>query len=174
MANNPKVTKAPAAVLSPNPAAERLKLAALIIIAMLLAGGLTAVGTWWLMEQRLPAVAASEESEAVVPILPPIYENLDPPFVVNLKQGSQSRYLQVGIALMGRHAEELSALKAHLPLLRSRLLMLFSGQEIENLATAEGKEALRQQATLAVQEIAQQVTGMPVIEQVLFTGLVVQ
>jgi len=174
MANNPKVTKAPAAVLSPHPAAERLKLAALIIIAMLLASTLAAVGTWWLMAQRLPAMAANEESETVVPILPPIYENLDPPFVVNLKQGGQSRYLQVGIALMGRHGEELSALKTHLPLLRSRLLMLFSGQDLATLTTAEGKEQLRQQATEAVQEVAQQVLGMPVVEQVLFTTLVVQ
>jgi len=174
MANNPKVTKAPAEALTPNPAAERVKLAALIIIAMLMAGGLAAVGTWWLMEQRLPQLAASEVAESALPAPPPIYETLEPPFVVNLKQGGKSHYLQVGIALMGRHAEELSALKAHLPLLRSHLLMLFSGQEIEKLTSAEGKEALRQQATLAVQEIAQQVTGSPVVEQVLFTGLVVQ
>jgi len=160
---------AQAATMTQVPTNERLKLAVLIVTAMLLAAGLSAGGTWWLMEQRLPALV-----EPAFPAPPPIYENLDPPFVVNLKQGGQSRYLQVGIALMSRHGEELNALKTHLPLLRSRLLMLLSGQDLAHLATAEGKEQLRQQATLEVQEVAQQVLGMPVVEQVLFTGLVVQ
>jgi len=169
MANNQKVAAAAPAL----PAAERLKLAVFIVVAMLLAGGFAAVGTWWLIEQR-PAQMAESPAEPAFPVPPPIYENLDPPFVVNLKQGGQSRYLQVSIALMARHAEGLDALKSHLPLLRSRLLMLFSGQDPVNLTTVEGKEALRQQATQEVQEIAQQVIGMPVVEQVLFTGLVVQ
>jgi len=156
------------------PAAERLKLVILVVVAMLLAGGMAAAGTWWLMEQRPPQTAATEPVEPPFPVPPPIYENLDPAFVVNLKQGGQSRYLQVSIALMSRSSEQLDALKVHLPLLRSRLLMLFSGQDPVNLTSAEGKEALRQQATQEVQQIAQQILGLPVIEQVLFTGLVVQ
>jgi len=167
---NKQPAQAPIAQVAVN---EKLKLAMLIVAAMLLVGILSAIGTWWLMEQRLPQVTESTAAEPL-PAAPPIYENLDPPFVVNLKQGGQSRYLQVGIALMGRHSEELSALKAHLPLLRSRLLILFSGQDLTQLSSAEGKEQLRQQATREVQEVAQQVTGMPVVEQVLFTGLVVQ
>jgi len=169
MANNQPA----AATMSQAPTNERLKLAVLIVAAMLLAAALSASGTWWLMAQRLPALAETV-AEPAFPAPPAIYENLDPPFVVNLKQGGQSRYLQVGIALMGRHVEELNALKTHLPLLRSRLLMLFSGQDLATLTTAEGKEQLRQQATLEVQAVAQQVLGMPVVEQVLFTGLVVQ
>jgi len=176
---NPKAAKE-APLLTPvsSPAAERLKLALVIVVAMLLAAILAAGGTWWLMEQmrpQLPADALSvENSLAMPPPVPPIYENLDPPFVVNLKQGGQGRYLQVSVALMSRHAEQLNTLKAHLPLLRSRLLMLFSGQEIDGLTTAEGKEALRQKATHEVQDMAERLTGMPVVEQVLFTGLVVQ
>ncbi|MCY1309879.1 Flagellar basal body-associated protein FliL [compost metagenome] len=61
-----------------------------------------------------------------------------------------------------------------MPVLRNRLVMLFSGQDFEALITPVGKEMLRQQATASVQELAQQETGKLTVEQVLFTNLVLQ
>ena len=69
---------------------------------------------------------------------------------------------------------ELDALKVHMPLLRNRLVMLFSGQDFAALITPLGKEMLRQQATTTVQELAQKETGKIVVEQVLFANLVLQ
>ena len=82
--------------------------------------------------------------------------------------------MQANVVLMGRQPEAMSALADHLPLIRNRLVMLFSSAEFESLMTAEGKEALRMQATLAVQELMEQELGEPVIESVLFTNLVLQ
>ena len=52
--------------------------------------------------------------------------------------------------------------------------MLFSSADFDQLMTAEGKEQLREQATLAVQTLMEQELGAPSIESVLFTNLVLQ
>jgi flagellar FliL protein len=82
--------------------------------------------------------------------------------------------MQVSVALMARNQAELDALKVHMPLIRNRLVMLFSGQDFGALMTPVGKEMLRSQATAVVQEVAQKETGKTVVEQVLFTNIVLQ
>jgi len=103
-----------------------------------------------------------------------VYEDLSPAFVINYRQGNRQRYLQVSIALMARDEERLKALRVHMPVLRNELVMLLSGQDFDSLLTPVGKEMLRQQATAKVQELALKETGHQVVEQVLFTNLVLQ
>src|SRR3546814_6350248 len=97
-----------------------------------------------------------------------------PAFVVNFSNKGRQRYMQVSIALMSRDQAALDALKVHMPLLRNRLVMLFSSQDFEALKTPVGKEMLRQQATASVQELAQKEIGKLAVEQVLFTNFVLQ
>lgn len=106
--------------------------------------------------------------------LPALYQPLEPAFTVNYAHGGRQRYMQASVVLMGRDPEAMTALAEHLPLIRNRLVMLFSSAEFESLMTAEGKETLRAQATLAVQELMEQELGKPAIESVLFTNLVLQ
>jgi flagellar FliL protein len=94
--------------------------------------------------------------------------------VVNFKQGTRTRYLQVGVNLMSKDPDGVKAATTHLPLIKNNLIMLFSGQEFEALQTPEGKEALRQSALQEVQKILQEKIGKPGIEQVLFTDFVMQ
>src|SRR3546814_2053430 len=86
----------------------------------------------------------------------------------------RQRYMQVSITLLGRHQADLEALRVHMPLIRNNLVMLFSGQNFDTLATPVGQEMLRQQATASVQEVAQKELGKVVIEQLLFTNFVLQ
>lgn len=116
--------------------------------------------------------APAQPQEAVK--LPALYQPLEPAFTVNYAHGGRQRYMQANVVLMGRQPEAMNSLADHLPLIRNRLVMLFSSAEFESLMTAEGKEALRTQATLAVQELMEQELGEPVIESVLFTNLVLQ
>lgn len=154
----------------------KLKLIILIVVALLLAIGLSVAGTWFFLHKSSgdeKAAEAAAESSAPVK-QPAIYEVLAPAFVVNFSHGGRQRYMQVSIALMARDQAQLDALKVHMPVLRNRLVMLFSGQDFTNLTTPVGKELLRQQATASVQELAQKEVGKPVVEQVLFTNLVLQ
>ena len=94
--------------------------------------------------------------------------------MVNFTQNGRARYMQVSVALMTRDQAGLDALKVNMPVLRNNLVMLFSGQDFATLITPVGKEMLRQQATASVQQLAEKETGKVVVEQVLFTNLVLQ
>ena len=82
--------------------------------------------------------------------------------------------MQVSLSLLARDQAQLDKLKVHMPLLRNKLVMLFSSQNFEALATPVGKEMLRQQATATVQELAKKEVGDLTVEQVLFTNFVWQ
>lgn len=106
--------------------------------------------------------------------LPALYQPLEPAFTVNYAHGGRQRYMQVHVVLMGRDPQAMAAAEEHSPLIRNQLVMLFSNADFEQLMAADGKEQLRQQATLAVQTLMEQELGAPVIESVLFTNLVLQ
>ncbi len=120
----------------------------------------------------------SEEAAAAAPAAPvrqtAIYQALDPAFVVNYAHGGRQRYMQVNVVLMGRDPAGMANLNRHLPLIRNQLVMLFTSEEFESLFSPEGKEALRERATLAVKSTLEKELGDPVIESVLFTNLVLQ
>ncbi|MDX1367043.1 flagellar basal body-associated protein FliL [Pseudomonas sp.] len=156
--------------------AGKLKLIIVIVVALLLAVGLSVGGTWFFLNKgAVQSEVATESAEPAVPVKQvAIYEELMPAFVVNFTHNGRARYMQVSVALLVRDQVALDALKVHMPVLRNRLVMLFSGQDFETLITPVGKEMLRQQATASVQELAQQETGKLTVEQVLFTNLVLQ
>lgn len=156
----------------------KLKLIILVVVALLLVIGLSIGGTWFLLNKGDKKHEAEAEEGAAAGAPPgkqqAIYEALTPAFVVNFNQKGRQRYMQVSVALMARDQLALDALKVHMPLLRNRLVMLFSSQDFEALITPVGKEMLRQQATASVQELAQKETGKLAVEQVLFTNFVLQ
>ncbi|AMB85314.1 flagellar basal body-associated protein FliL [Pseudomonas agarici] len=152
----------------------KLKLIIVIILALLLAIGLSVGATWYFMHNAQSKVAATP-AEASTTQQPAIYESMAPPFVANFKDANgRQRYLQVSITMMARNSADLEALKVHMPVIRNNLVMLFSGQTYETLATPVGQELLRQKATASVQEVAQKEIGKVVVEQLLFTNYVLQ
>ncbi|HGM5722381.1 TPA: flagellar basal body-associated protein FliL [Pseudomonas aeruginosa] len=166
----------PADAGSPSGGKSKLKLILLIVVGLLLAIGLSVGGTWFFLSKSLKAEKTEEvASEAAKPgKQPALYEILAPAFVVNFNQNGRQRYMQVGVALMGRDKAQMDALREHMPLVRNKLVMLFSSQSFDSLVTPVGKEMLRQQATAGLQELAKKETGQLAIEQVLFTNFVLQ
>lgn len=154
----------------------KLKLIIAIVLALLVAVGLSVGGTWFFLSKSgSHEPAAPEGAEHAAPTKQPaIYEELTPAFVVNFTQNGRARYMQVSVALMTRDQAGLDALKVHMPVLRNNLVMLFSSQDFATLITPVGKEMLRQQATASVQQLAEKETGKVTVEQVLFTNLVLQ
>ena len=151
----------------------KLKLIILIVVALLLAIGLSVGATWYFMHsaQSKPAVVAET---APVGKQPAVFEAMAPAFVANYNQGGRQRYMQVSITMLARNQADLDALKVHMPVIRNNLVMLFSGQDFATLASPVGQEMLRQKATASVQEVAQKELGKVVIEQLLFTNFVLQ
>ncbi|MDU8558427.1 flagellar basal body-associated protein FliL [Pseudomonas syringae pv. actinidiae] len=160
MAKSEEVVKDPAAK-------GKLKLIIIAVLALLLAVGLSVGATWFLMHKSEsapdPAAAAAAANEPMTPA-----------FVVNFNANGRQRYMQVSITMLGRNAADMEALKAHMPLIRNNLVMLFAAIPFESLASPIGQEMLRQKATASIQEVAQKELGKTVIEQLLFTNFVLQ
>lgn len=169
------MAKAPTAETPAAAGTGRLKLIVVAALALLLAAGLSAAGTWFFLGKERPAEAqATSARPQAVSKQPAVYEELMPPFVVNFQAGGRTRYMQASLALMGRDAGQLAELKAHMPALRNQLVMLFSSQDFEALNAPLGLDMLKQKVTATVQQLAMQEVGAPVVEQVLFTNFVMQ
>ncbi|WP_419709031.1 flagellar basal body-associated protein FliL [Pseudomonas sp. NFX224] len=151
----------------------KLKLIIVVVVALLLAIGLSVGATWYFMHGAQSKPAAVVET-APLGKQPAIFESMAPAFVANYNQNGRQRYMQVSITMLGRNQADLDALKVHMPVIRNNLVMLFSGQDFATLASPVGQEMLRQKATASVQEVAQKELGKVVIEQLLFTNFVLQ
>ena len=160
-------------VATPPAGKGKLKLILLIVLALFLAIGLSVGATWYFMHSAQSKPAATAEVNPNVK-QPAIFEPMLPAFVANFNQNGRQRYLQVSITLLARNQADLDALTVHMPVIRNNLVMLFSAQPFDTLATPVGQEMLRQKVTASVQEVAQKEVGKPVIEQVLFTNFVLQ
>lgn len=155
------------------PKKSNIKTIILIVVALVIAMTLSVAGTWLFLSRSTAGVEDESVASSAVKQRA-IYEVLTPAFVVNFKSQGKPRYLQVSVALMARNKADLDALKIHMPTLRNQLVMLLSSQSFEELNTPLGVELLKQKATIAVQELALIEVGKPVIEQVLFTNVVMQ
>ncbi len=158
-----------------DPAAKgKLKLILLLVLALVLAIGLSVGATWFFLHKSDSKPEAEPAAAATNAKQPAIYESMSPAFVVNFNQNGRQRYMQVSITMQARDQAALDALKVHMPVIRNNLVMLFSGQAFESLATPVGQEMLRQKATASVQEVAQKEVGKLVVDQLLFTNFVLQ
>jgi flagellar FliL protein len=102
------------------------------------------------------------------------YLDFEQPFIVNFQDEQQLRYLQVGVAVMAHDPGMTATVKQHMPVIRNNLVMLFSSQTRQSIASREGKEKVRAEAQAEVQKILTDQTGKPVIEQLYFTSFVMQ
>jgi len=152
-----------------------------VLVASLVAGGGTFAALYFTgviggkAEQAAEADGkgeGGEEAEAGKEA-PAVYIALEP-FVVNFDNPTVARFLQVKIQLMTRDPEAAKAVEEHMPVIRNSLVMLFSGQKYEDVATREGKERLRQQTLAEIRKVLEERTGKPGIEDVYFTAFVMQ
>jgi flagellar FliL protein len=106
--------------------------------------------------------------------LPPLYQPIEPAFIVNFEDQGVLRYLQIGLSVMTRDKLIIDAINNHMPQIRNDLILLFANQNMETLGTNEGKEKLRTQAMEKVQAVLTKETGSPGIEAIYFTAFVLQ
>ena len=78
------------------------------------------------------------------------------------------------MALRTEDQAAVSKIEYHDPLIRNALVTLFARQTAEDLASMESKEALRASALAAVQAVLTEEEGAPLIDDLLFTNLIVQ
>lgn len=149
-----------------------------LIVGLLLIGGVVA----YAVMPGHPSASAHATSRATTAkaaatrtsIKDAVYLPLDPPFVVNVKDGDSLRYLQVGITLMAHDAAALDAAKAADPVIRDALLSLFSGADYASIVEPAGRAKLQAQALVTVQKTVRAQLGRPGIAALYFTSFVIQ
>jgi len=134
-----------------------------VVLALGLAGGYFLAG------------GGKDDSAAAAPgPMPAIYAEMGEKFVLTLQENGRQRYLQVAVTLMSRDPLIVAEIAVHAPLLRGRLVGLFSSQDFAALRSDAGRLALREQALLTVQDVLRAETGSPGVEQIYFTEFVLQ
>ncbi|MEO5342288.1 MAG: flagellar basal body-associated FliL family protein [Gammaproteobacteria bacterium SHHR-1] len=105
----------------------------------------------------LPAWAADEKEkeEEAKPLPTPAYLAL-PSIVVNMNKGA--RHSRFEVQLMIHDKEKLSDIRLHQAALSNELIMLMSEEDGAVLKTAKGKEAFRQKALEACNQVLTELT----------------
>lgn len=94
-------------------------------------------GGWFYLHEA--KASASADKPAAKKTAPPAFVNLDV-FTVNL--ADRERYLQLGITYEVAAPETSDSMKLHMPILRSRILLLLAAKTAEDLGSPEGKSRL--------------------------------
>ena len=123
------------------------------------------------------AVQAEEAKEAKEGAAPKVsYISLTPPFVGNygLDGSPKLKVFKADVALRVTGEEAAKAVKANEPLIRNQLVALFSQQTSETMSNVEAKEKLRQEALKQTQQVMNDETGKPMVDDLLFNNLIIQ
>lgn len=123
----------------------------------------------------LPVAAMAEEAkEGEAPKV--TYISLTPPFVGNygLDGTPKLKVYKADVALRVSGDEAVKAVKANEPLIRNQLVALFSQQTTEAMNNVEAKEKLRQEALKQTQQVMNDETGKPMVDDLLFNNLIIQ
>ncbi|MCD8547349.1 MAG: flagellar basal body-associated protein FliL [Aeromonadaceae bacterium] len=159
------------------PARSKKTLIIIIVAVLLLVGG--GVGGWLLLaggEEAAPAAeqAASADGQAAPVVDAALYVGMPRAFVFNVAGKPRDRLVQIKVQLMVRGSDAEGLAKQHTPLIEGTLLRVFSAATVPQLSTVEGKDKLRQDSVEEVRRVLTELTGKPVVEQILFTGFVMQ
>jgi flagellar FliL protein len=150
----------------------------IVLGAIILAAG-TGATTYFILINQLPAgtkmgQAAEGEAPSQKDNAAQIYHTLHPNFIVNFQNPNRARFLQVSVEVMTYSDEVIDQVKQHTAVIRNNLLMLFSSQDAQVLSTRDGKEELRLAVLQEIQNILEEQTGKPGVEQAYFTSFVMQ
>ncbi|AXY42192.1 flagellar basal body-associated protein FliL [Halomonas sp. JS92-SW72] len=142
-------------------------MAVLVILSVSAAGA----ALYMVMGQGEPRAA---QAQTMPERRAPIFVKIDP-FTVNLADDVYgSRLLYTGISLKVGDQQTRDILQEHMPQVRSRLLMLFSGQEARELTQPDGKVRLAEKVMATLHAPMTDYQPDLLIEDVLFTEFIVQ
>ncbi|MFT3802852.1 MAG: flagellar basal body-associated FliL family protein [Burkholderiaceae bacterium] len=113
----------------------------LIIAGAVLLLGAGGAGAWFFMQNHQADPAAMAEAQRKKDMKTRVFVPLDT-FTVNLADEAEARLAQVGVVLQVRDSATADEIKALMPMVRSRVLMILSSKLARDLLSAEGKQQL--------------------------------
>jgi flagellar FliL protein len=155
----------------------------IVAVVVLIAGGGGAAAYFFLMgdDEPIPVIEdetkmEGEEGRALelVKTGTALYVAMPRPFVFNVPGSTRDRLVEIKVQLMMRGSGNAEQAKMHIPLIEGTLLKTFSTANADDLVTEAGKIAIRESALKEVQKIMVDISGNQTVEEVLFTGFVMQ
>lgn len=132
-------------------------------------------------DEAAPAEAAAEagdaeegEGGAPTPNAGAIYVPLKPAFVVNYGGPGRLKYIKADISVRLQDPKAANSVRHHMPYIRNNLVMLFSAQTDESIASQEGKEALRREALEEVRNVLLQEDQQDGVIDLYFNAFLIQ
>lgn len=165
MAKDPK---SEVEVEAPAPSSKK-KLIIIIAAVILLAGG--GGVAWFMMHQK--ADPHKEEVKHAEPAKAPVFITLET-FTVNLQPDPDEKFLQVDMQLQVASNEVAEELKAQMPVVRNRLLLLLTSKKASEILTMDGKKQLSDEIVTELKKPFSANAKSQEIFGVYFTSFVVQ
>jgi flagellar protein FliL len=166
-----KTQPAPAEAAAEAKPKKGKKLIVIIAAAVLLLGG-GGGGAWFFMKPKPNAknahAAKSEEHEK-----PPAFVDLDT-FTVNLQPQSEGQFLQATLVAKLKEEAASEAIKARMPEIKDRVLMLLSSKSASDISSLKGKQQLGRDVTVQIKQAIGDKKHADQILGVLFTSFVIQ
>jgi flagellar protein FliL len=151
-----------------------IKRTLVIALIALVAAGLAGGGTWFYMSRHETAAPAQHAEQAPKPSPVPVFFALDP-MTVNLQSDDgEQHYLRIGLTLKLNDQQTQEHLTAHMPEVRSRVLLALSNKHPEDLAPLDGKRALAKELAALIEQPTEAGSAPVHVDDVLFTEFVVQ
>ena len=146
---------------------SKLKLIAIVLVALLAIGGAAA----YFMGGKKPKAGAEEAKHEAVK--PPVFIIMEP-FTVNLQQETGDQFLQISMTVQVADEKQVEEIKLYMPQVRSRVLLLLSGKKASEINTADGKKKLAEEITAQIR-LPFTSGGKPQeVSNVYFTSFVIQ
>lgn len=143
--------------------------AGLVVLILAVAGAFMFLGGSQEQDGTAAGRAASDE-----PVGTAYYVSLPRPFIFNAPGQTRDRLVQINVQLMVRGSRNEDFARQNIPAIEGTLHRTFSSATAESLLTSEGRTQLREASLNVVRNDMRELTGSPVVEEVLFTGFVIQ
>lgn len=102
------------------------------------------------------------------------YVDIRPAFITNFGDYSQSSYLKAEVTLRVKGLEHMELAQYHEAAIKNAILLVLGEQTEESITSAAGKENMRKKALKNIQKVLQEEEGKAIVEDLLFTALVIQ
>ncbi|MFC4699921.1 flagellar basal body-associated protein FliL [Glaciecola siphonariae] len=164
---------------APDAGKKKSKLMLVIIVAVVVLGGGGAGAYFFLFAGDDGQAASLEQGDSAQLAVKndsgkAMYVAMPRPFQFNAPGITRERLVQIDVQLMVRGQENEELAKRHIPMIEGTLLRVFSTSNADDLVTEAGKTELRTKSTSQVRQVMNDLEKSAVVEEVLFTGFVIQ
>ena len=151
--------------------APKSKKKLIIIIAAVLLLAVAGGAGWFFTHQK--SDHKKEEVKHEEPAHAPVFVPLET-FTVNLQPDPDEKFLQLELSLQVVSPEQAELLKAQMPAVRNRLLMLLTSKTASEISNSEGKQKLSDEIVAEVKKPFSKDAKPQEVTGVFFTSFVIQ